>query len=202
MRVLIHICCGPCLPGPLEALRSQGHEVSGLFYNPNIHPLLEFRRRLKALRVYLEADPLEVTLDDEYGLETHLRQVSPLAPGRCARCYALRLGRTADMAADRGFDAFTTTLLVSRHQDHAVVRTAGEAAAARAGVRFVYQDFRSLADRCAAVAAERGLYRQTYCGCVFSEEERYRHTTRHLYRGPGVPGGPSGVAREQRRRAP
>lgn len=185
MRVLIHICCAPCLAGPLESLRAQGHSVEGLFHNPNIHPLLEFRRRVKALRVFLEADPLAVDIDEEYGLEAFLREVGPLEPGRCSRCYALRLGRTAHAAAGRGFDAFTTTLLVSESQKHDAVRRAGEQAGAEAGVRFLYQDFRPLLERSADTAKKRHLYRQPYCGCVFSEAERFRDTTRELYRGPG-----------------
>ena len=185
MRVLIHICCAPCLGGPLEALRSQGHEAAGLFYNPNIHPLLEFRRRVKALRVFLESDPLAVEIDEEYGLELFLRRVAPLEPLRCARCYALRLERAAQRAAERGFEAFTSTLLVSAHQDHEAVRRAGEEAASRAGVSFLYQDLRALAARSDEIARRRRLYRQGYCGCVFREAERYRDTTRELYRWPG-----------------
>lgn len=185
MSVLIHICCAPCLGGPLEALREEGLEVEGFFLNPNIHPLLEFRKRLKALRVFMESDPIPVAFDEEYGLERYLREVRPLEPGRCARCYAQRLVPTAGLAAERGHEAFTTTLLVSRHQDHDTVRRVGEAAAREAGVAFLDRDFRPLADRSAEIAKRKMLYRQPYCGCVFSEAERFRDTTREVYRGEG-----------------
>jgi predicted adenine nucleotide alpha hydrolase (AANH) superfamily ATPase len=189
MRVLIHVCCAPCLGGPLEALRAEGHEVEGLFYNPNIHPLLEFRRRIKGLRVFLESDGLPVEVDDRYGLEEFLRQADPLRPGRCARCYALRLNHVAQAAARRGLSAFTTTLLVSRQQDHEAVCRAGQEAAERTGVAFLDRDFRCLADRSDEIARRRRLYRQGYCGCVFSESERYRDTDREAYRGPQRGGG-------------
>ena len=188
MRVLIHICCGPCLAGPLGALRREGMDLAGYFYNPNIHPLIEFRRRVKALRVFLESDPLPVEIDDAYGLEAFLRGVDPLAPGRCERCYAMRLDRAASVAAEKGFDAFTTTLLVSKHQEHDLVRRVGERVASRHPVAFLYRDLRPLADACGQEAKSRQLYRQTYCGCVFSEADRYRDTTLHLYRGPGGAG--------------
>lgn len=183
--LLLHICCAPCLCAPLEALRGEGFAVEGFFFNPNIHPLLEFRKRVKALRVFLESDPLQAEICESYGLGEFLEQVAPPAEGRCARCHAMRLERTARLAAEKGLPAFTTTLLASRHQDHASVRRAGERAAESAGVEFVYRDFRPLADRSAEIAKKRQLYRQSYCGCVFSEEERYRNTAKELYRGPG-----------------
>jgi len=112
MTVLLHICCAVCLGGPLEALREEGHDIRGLFYNPNIHPLLEFCRRLKALRVFQESDPIEIEYDERYGLDVFLVHVyqpwhsksrgaalSERPPaGRCRRCYDLRLARTARVA--------------------------------------------------------------------------------------------------------
>jgi predicted adenine nucleotide alpha hydrolase (AANH) superfamily ATPase len=169
----------------LEYLRGQGREVEGLFYNPNIHPFIEFRRRLKALRVFLETDPLHVEIDEQYGLETWLRQARPLDPRRCERCYETRLKRTAETAKSGDFDAFTTTLLVSKHQQHDTVRQVGERMAETYGVPFLYEDMRLLADSCGEAAKKRQLYRQSYCGCVFSEHERYRDTNREVYRGPG-----------------
>jgi len=186
MRTLIHVCCAPCLLGPLGVLREQGMELQGLFYNPNIHPLLEFRRRVKALRVFLEADDLPVEMVEEYGLEQFVREVyHPVKRVRCSRCYFLRLHETAVRAREQGFDCFTTTLLGSPHQDHDLVREAGERAAAQVGVGFLYRDFRHLHHLAHQEARQRRLYLQPYCGCCFSEYERYRDTTRELYRGPG-----------------
>ena len=184
MKALIHICCAPCLIAPLEALRAEGMTLAGIFYNPNIHPFLEFRKRIKALRVFLEADRLPVEIDDEYGLDRFVREVyDPGRERRCENCYTLRLRRTARRAREQGFEAFTTTLLVSPHQDHDRVREVGERMAKETGTSFLYRDFRALHEHAHEVARRRRLYVQQYCGCCFSEYERYRDTTRELYRG-------------------
>ena len=183
--ILIHICCAPCLGGPLEALREEGYRPVGRFYNPNIHPLLEFRKRVKALKVFLESDDLSVEIDDTYGLAVFLQTARPLEPARCIRCYAVRLDDAARRAAEIGAPAFTTTMLASRHQDQDLVRQAGESAGEAHGVAFVYRDFRPLAERSRDIATRKRLYRQSYCGCVFSEADRYRDTAKELYRGPG-----------------
>ena len=134
MKLLIHVCCAPCLIGPLEALRREGMQPSGFFYNPNIHPFLEFRKRVKALRVFLEKDELPVEIIEEYGLELFMREVfRPDRRERCRNCDFLRLRRTADRAKEMGFDAFTTTLLGSPHQDHELLRESGERAAEKVG---------------------------------------------------------------------
>ncbi len=164
-----------------HAAHAEELQVAGFFFNPNIHPLLEFRRRLKSVRVLLERVPVDVECDETYGLADFCRAVHPDygVPARCRPCYALRLGRTAERAAARGFDAITTTLVTSRHQDHGLIRSVGKAQAAACNVAFCYQDLR------AAEAPDelvRGLYRQQYCGCVFSEADRYVSTSKHLYR--------------------
>lgn len=181
----LHVCCAPCLAMALATLRADdGAEPAGIiFYNPNIHPLLEFRRRVKALRVYLERDPLSSEIDDSYGLRTFLEQVAS-EPGlarreRCRRCYRLRLERTAELCEGMGVEAFSTTLLASREQDRDLVADAGEEAARKRGLTFIRKDLRRvLPDE----KALRGIYKQQYCGCVFSEEERFRDTRMHLYK--------------------
>lgn len=172
--LLLHICCAHCLAKTLNAWRAEinSSAIAGFFFNPNIHPLQEFRKRLRALEIYLERDPLNAELEASYGLSSFCRAIHPnyLRPERCRICYRLRLMRTAQRAAEMGCDAFTTTMVASCHQDHALLRAEGEAAANTAGVGFVYRDLRD-----AAVDAKltRSLYRQQYCGCVFSEAERY-----------------------------
>ena len=190
MKVLLHICCAPCAIGPLEALHGEGHAVTGLFYNPNIHPLIQFRRRLKAVKVYNEREHLPMIYDEEYGLVRFLDAVhrpdeaAALQPGvRCECCYRLRLSRAAHVAHERGMDAFTTTLLSSKHQNHEAIRRMGEEMAATHGVTFLYRDLRPLADASHEAARRRHLYLQNYCGCIFSEWERFRDTAQHLYRG-------------------
>jgi len=180
MAVLVHVCCAPCLLGPLELLR--GRRFSAYFYNPNIHPLIEFRRRLKALHVLAEQLSLDVLCDENYALTEFLSTVDWRSPNRCRDCYRLRLRRTAETARARGFEAFTSTLLASPTQPHELIRQIGEQAAREAGTTFAYDDWRRLADAGLDEARRRSLYRQQYCGCIFSEYERYKDTALHLHR--------------------
>ncbi len=188
--ILLHVCCAPCLATALTTLAApaQGDPppiAGAFFYNPNIHPLLEFRRRVKALRLYLEREGLPAEIDDEYGLPRFLETVNWRGGRRerCAGCYAMRLGKTAERAKALGLEGFTTTLLASREQDGDCVREVGEQVAKRCGVRFFTADLRRLLPDEKRL---RGIYKQQYCGCVFSEEERYRDTGKHLYRPGGT----------------
>ncbi len=190
MKVLLHVCCGPCTIEPYEDLVRRGHQVTGYFYNPNIHPFIEFRRRKKAQKVLQERLPIEVIYEEDYGLEEFLRSVGWKGEQRCADCYRLRLERTAREAAARNSEVFSTTLLASQHQDHELVRTIGRRCAERHGVDFLYVDWRPLAEKGHRRAGEMNLYLQNYCGCIFSEWERFRDTSRHLYRGAGPAASP------------
>lgn len=173
MRILLHICCSPCSIYPLRVLREGGDDPTGLFYNPNIHPYLEHRRRLETLVDYAGRIGLTLLQDEDEPPETFLRQVSFREQDRCRICYQLRLTYTARIAARQGFAAFTTTLLYSRFQRHDLIREVGEQAAAAAGVPFVYLDFREGWAEGVRVSKELGMYRQPYCGCIYSERERY-----------------------------
>lgn len=173
MNILLHICCGPCAAYPLQVLRAEGHEVRGWFFNPNIHPFQEFRRRLAALEEFSRARDLTVEYDREYGLRGFLRQVVFHEETRCLRCYELRLTAVARRARESGADAFTSTLLYSRYQNHAALKNLGERLAAEYGVIFYYRDFREGWQEGIEMSVEMGLYRQPYCGCIYSEEERY-----------------------------
>jgi predicted adenine nucleotide alpha hydrolase (AANH) superfamily ATPase len=161
-----------------------------LFYNPNIHPLIEFRRREKAVRVYLERDPFPAEIVSEYGLRPFLGRLAvagwPLddRKKRCTECYRLRLEKTAETARSRNLAAISTTLLASREQDRNLVADVGREAAARFGVTFAEADLR-LAEP--EERSLRGIYRQQYCGCIFSEEERHRNDGKHRYKGNGIP---------------
>ena len=190
MKLLIHVCCGPCSIGPTRQLAKQGHEVTAYFSNPNIHPLLEFRRRLKAVKVLSDrlssSEPgfAEPVIEEDYGLEPFLHGVyADGAPGRCERCYEMRLAAAARKARQLSHDGFTTTLLISPHQQHDRVQAIGQAIGEREDVEFFYSDFRPLFEASQAAAKKLMLYSQSYCGCIFSEYERYRDTTRHVYRG-------------------
>lgn len=183
MNLLLHICCACCLYAPLNELRKEGFEVTGLFYNPNIHPFLEFRRRLKALRVFQESDPIPVIYYEEYGIREYLKNVDYEGDDRCADCYALRLKFTADYAKNNGFDAFTSTMLFSVYQNHEQLKMISENLSREHTVDFVYRDYRHLSECSHDIARKKMIYRQGYCGCVFSEYERYKDTTRELYKG-------------------
>jgi len=187
MRLLLHTCCAGCLLGGLSRLKRDGWEVVCFFFNPNIHPLLEFRKRIRAMKVLRDQmkGRLEMMVCEEYGLKRYLREVAPDGEKNCARCYEMRLRETARRAGDEGFDAFSTTLLGSHEQDHGLIREIGEKVARGTGVTFVYADLRGGMEEGLAEAKRRKLYRQQYCGCIFSEEERYRDTRAEMYRGGG-----------------
>jgi predicted adenine nucleotide alpha hydrolase (AANH) superfamily ATPase len=179
-RVLIHICCGICAIEPVRALREEGFALKGLFYNPNIHPFMEFQKRLKAAKIAAERLELEVSFDENYGLIPFLRSVvvreaadfSPRA--RCEICYRMRLERTAELAANDNFAFFTTTLLSSPHQDQELLCIIGEEVGTKFGAKFLYRDMRTLHEESKRKAKKMSLYSQNYCGCIFSEFERYR----------------------------
>ena len=173
MRLLLHSCCAPCTTFCLKALRADGHEVSSYFFNPNIHPYTEFRRRLDTFREYCSSQGYSAAIDETYGLRHFLSEVGQDIEGRCAQCYRMRLYAAAELARKLGADAFTTTLLISPYQNHELLRRVADQAAEAAGVPFAYYDFRPGYRESVRLSREMGLYRQPYCGCIFSEEERY-----------------------------
>ena len=178
--LLVHVCCAECLAGILEPLGRLGRWAA-FFCNPNIQPLIEFRRRLKSVQVLAERERLELIAEDRYDPKGWLKAVPWNRPERCLACYRLRLEATARVAAERGFHAITTTLLDSVHQDHEAVRRIGTEIAAARGLEFHYEDWRPLAAHGHEEAKRLNLYRQQYCGCLFSEEERFAPTRLHLF---------------------
>lgn len=173
MKILLHICCAPCTIYPLRILREEGNEVCGLFYNPNIHPYLEYRRRLDTLTSYAGSEGLTVIRDESYPLDAFLRQVAFREEERCPHCYQLRLSYAAQIAKNNRFDAFTTTLLYSRYQKHELIREIAAGVAETHGIPFFYRDFREGWSEGVRVSKASGMYRQPYCGCIYSERERY-----------------------------
>ncbi|MCI5222986.1 MAG: hypothetical protein D3924_10000 [Candidatus Electrothrix sp. AR4] len=173
MKILLHVCCGPCTVYPLEVLRQQGHEINGYFYNPNIHPYREFKRRVNALVELAEQKDFKVTIDRDYGLKEYLRKVVFHEKMRCSICYDMRLQAAAERAANEGFEAFTTTLLYSKYQNHNLMKKKGEALAKKYDIKFHYHDFREGWQQGIDESIAMNLYRQPYCGCIYSEQERY-----------------------------
>lgn len=173
MKVLLHICCAPCAIYPLQELRTTGHSITGFFYNHNIHPYQEYMKRLETVQKYAAMVGLEILYRDEYSLEEFLSAVAAAPSERCLYCYRSRLEATAVEASRLKYDAFTSSLLYSRYQKHTVIRAMGEEIAAKYGVAFYYDDFRRGWQEGINISKSLGLYRQQYCGCVYSEKERY-----------------------------
>ena len=178
MNLLLHICCAPCTIYPLQTLRGLEIEVTGYFYNPNIHPFREYEKRKNTLIEYTQASHLKVIYNDRYDLKLFLDRTSPWGADRCRACYTLRLEAAAREAKSLQFDAFSTTLLYSRFQKHDWIKEVGEETGKRFEVPFHYQDFRPGWDEGVQKSKEMGLYRQPYCGCIFSEQERFAPKTR------------------------
>ncbi len=171
--ILLHICCGPCGTYTIKRLREQGFEVRGFWYNPNVQPFTEHERRRECVRVYAEDIDLPMLWAEGYDMPAYFRAVAghEALGERCAICYRLRLERTARMAREQGFDAFTTTLLISPYQQQALIRDIGEELAREQGVAFYFENFRQGWGERGHMAREHEMYQQRYCGCVYSEWE-------------------------------
>lgn len=173
MKVLLHICCAPCSIYPLEVLEAEGFRVFGFFFNPNIHPYQEYRRRLEAVEQLAGHLALEVIYRDEYDVVSFLREVVFRETHRCHYCYHLRLDAAAKLAKKSRMQGFTSTLLYSKRQDHELVRQIGDEVGKNHGIPFIYRDLRDGWNKGIEKSKELNLYRQGYCGCIYSEQERY-----------------------------
>jgi len=173
--LLLHICCAPCSAYTVPALKEEGVTVHGYYFNPNIHPFSEYLRRSEALSLYQSTLGIDVHFSDEYHPENYFSAVLEDFRDRCRHCYLLRLTATAREAKRQGCDAFTTTLLYSIYQNHDLLLELGDAVAEKEGVPFHYRDLREGWQEGGATYRTSGLYRQNYCGCLFSEKERIEH---------------------------
>ncbi len=156
---------------------SQENEVVVFWYNPNIQPYREYLRRLKAFREYTKREDIKTIEDLSYSLEDWLAKAAMLSKKsnvlRCRYCYAERLYKVAMYGKMHGFDAFSTTLLLAPYQKHELVKEIGEKIGKKAGIDFYYEDMRKWFNEGEEMARKAGIYRQGYCGCVFSEADRY-----------------------------
>ncbi len=178
-RVLLHICCADCAIYPLNKLREEKIEVTGFWYNPNIHPYTEYQKRLMTLGYYTQRASLPLIYKDEYDLEGWLKNLDvryQMSDIRCERCYRMRLKETVKIAKENKFDSFTTTLLYSKHQKHDLIKEICQSLADKNGLEFYCRDFREGWKEGIEISKKMGLYRQNYCGCIFSEKERYANT--------------------------
>jgi hypothetical protein len=174
VKLLLHICCGPCASGAVPWWKANTDEVLGFFFNPNIHPLLEYRRRLTGARDVCKLSDIDVVVDEAYDPAAWFGSVLAADASRCRACISQRLERAAVEAVAQGCDAFSTSLSISPWQDHDAIETEGRRAGALHGVEFLYRDLRPFYEDTRRVSKEWGIYRQKYCGCLVSEWERYR----------------------------
>ncbi len=173
MNTLLHTCCAPCAIQCVKQLRAEDIEPTALWYNPNIHPTTEYKQRKNTLVDYARSIGLALEVQGEYGLRAFLDGIESY-DRRCDFCYTSRLAFTAHYAAAHGFDSFSTTLLVSPYQNQERLREIGEEQAKIHGVSFLYRDFRPFFREGQDEARALELYMQKYCGCIFSEEDRYK----------------------------
>jgi predicted adenine nucleotide alpha hydrolase (AANH) superfamily ATPase len=172
-KVLLHTCCAPCSTYTVEHLTNEHFDITGLFYNPNIHPYKEYERRLLTVKLFSSLKELPMIYLDSYELEDFLQEIVNNDVNRCELCYRLRLRQTAKAAKKEDFKCFTTSLLSSPYQKHEVIKAVGKNLEKEMGIKFLYFDLRKHWDDNMKIAKEMNLFRQQYCGCVFSEKERY-----------------------------
>jgi epoxyqueuosine reductase len=170
-RLLMHICCAPCAGGVLLRLGDEGFHISGLWYNPNIHPITEWNLRRKSVADMSGLMDMPMFWTDDFLQAEWQERWKPGQLERCGFCYDIRMEKAASLAEQEGFPLFSTSLLISPYQDHEAVRKAGEEAAERHGISFLYRDFRPFYREGQNLARARGWYMQKYCGCVLSYGE-------------------------------
>lgn len=173
MSVLLHTCCAPCLVYPAKVLEEKNIEFSCYFYNPNIHPYREFKKRLDTFRLLADERKYNYIIDRDYGLKTFLRAVVFKEDLRCRHCYRMRLEQTVKLAVENDHDHFSTTLLYSVYQNHSLIIKQAETVSSTSSVDFMYRDFRPGWQQGIDESIQCNLYRQSYCGCIYSEQERY-----------------------------
>lgn len=173
-KILLHCCCAPCSVSCIEPLQSENINLTAFWYNPNIHPFKEYEARRDCLIGYMKELNIPLAVKEDYGLREFVRNVADDIENRCVYCYTHRLRETAKYAAENGFDGFTSTLFASLYQNHDLMREAAQRFADEFGVEFLYRDFRPNFREGNQKAREMGFYMQKYCGCIFSEEDRYK----------------------------
>ena len=173
-KLLLHACCAPCLIGTKPVIDNIGDfDISCFWYNLNIHPFTEYKSRLAALTDYTSGNNINLIVKDYYGLVEFTENVINKLDERCNYCYETRIKETVKYAKENGFDMFSTTLLVSPYQKHEKIKETCEKYAEESGVEFLYADFRANFRNGQKSAREKNIYMQKYCGCIFSEQERY-----------------------------
>jgi predicted adenine nucleotide alpha hydrolase (AANH) superfamily ATPase len=173
MKILVHACCAHCTAYTVEHWRKEGYDVTALWYNPNVHPFAEHKLRLEAMKNLSQNMNFPLVVIEGYDFREYFRRVAGHEDERCGYCFELRLNRVAQKAKELGIESFTSSLLISPHQKHELVKEIGEKAALENGVNFLYADLRKRYSDSRHITKPMELYRQQYCGCVYSEYERY-----------------------------
>jgi predicted adenine nucleotide alpha hydrolase (AANH) superfamily ATPase len=171
--VLVHCCCAHCAAYTIDYWRQQGYQVSAFWYNPNIHPYMEHQHRLEAMKSLAQEMNLPLIITEGYDMIDYFRRVAGNESQRCQYCFRLRLLKAAETAKDAGFGAFTTSLLISPHQKHDLLREIGDEISGEQGIDFLYADLRKRYSDSRHMTKKMDIYRQQYCGCIYSEWERY-----------------------------
>ena len=173
-KILLHCCCAPCSLSCIDPLKDAGAHITAFWYNPNIHPFKEYEARRDCLVDFMAEQKIPLVVKEDYGLREFVRNVAENIDSRCEYCYSVRLEETAKYAKENGFDGFTSTLFSSLYQNHEMMVKRAEELAEKYGIEFYYRDFRPNFREGNRKAREKGFYMQKYCGCIFSEEDRYQ----------------------------
>ena len=183
--ILLHSCCGPCSSSVLELL-SKYFDVTVLWYNPNLYPEAEYDKRLETQKQLIDAiaeDGVQAKLlvepwrSEDYFSRIQGLENEPEEGKRCLECFKIRLEETARIASERGFEWFCTTLTVSSRKDAVAINAIGREAEAKYGVKWLPSEFKKREGnhRSIILSEKYGLYRQEYCGCVFSLVNREKN---------------------------
>lgn len=178
-KLLLHSCCGPCSTQVIEVLK-ENFDITIYYYNPNIDTNEEYQHRLEEQKRYCEVVGIKV-IEDGYNSEEFLSQVKGLEKereggARCPVCFKLRLEKTANKAKELGFDCFGTTLTVSPHKNAEIINCIGKAVQQSTAIEFLEGNYKKQDGykKSIELSKKYNLYRQNYCGCIFSKEMQNR----------------------------
>lgn len=170
-KLLIHTCCAPCSILVIDKFKKD-YEITLFFYNPNIHPYKEYLERLNSFKNFSENQKINYIIGN-FEYKDYFMNVIRNLSDRCLFCYQLRLNQTAITSKSQDIKNFTTTMLYSPYQKHETIKKLGEIIAKQYNLNFVYFDLRERYFDGVKLSKDYNLYRQKYCGCIFSEIERF-----------------------------
>lgn len=188
-KLLLHVCCAPCSSHVLEILNNV-YEIEAYFYNPNITEIDEYNKRVEELKRFTKeasfARNVTICVGDYepelfYEMAKGLEE-EPERGSRCYKCYEMRMRKAAQYAKDNGFDLFTTTLSISPHKNAAWLNEIGERLSKEIGIEYFYSDFKKKNGyaRSIELSREYNLYRQNYCGCIYSKQANEKKNSNKL----------------------